>query len=123
MSKTLISLFLVIAFALVVACVDVTPDELKAILTNVPKAKVTNYAQYMNDAMDEGDIDTCCEIAAFIAQVGHESGDLNWFVEFASGSAYEGRKDLGNTVKGDGVRVSVIFYLCLTLYTLFMYYY
>ena len=74
MSKTLISLFLVVAFALVVACVDVTPDELKAILPNLATSKKASYAEYMNDAMDEGDIDSCCEIAAFIAQVGHESG-------------------------------------------------
>ena len=28
------------------------------------------------------------------------------FTEFASGAAYEGRKDLGNIYPGDGVRVS-----------------
>jgi putative chitinase len=40
----------------------------------------------------------------FLAQVGHESGGLFYTEELASGKAYEGRKDLGNTQKGDGVK-------------------
>jgi putative chitinase len=36
--------------------------------------------------------------------VGHESGDFRFSEEIASGAAYEGRTDLGNTKKGDGVR-------------------
>jgi putative chitinase len=42
--------------------------------------------------------------AHFLAQCAHESGEFKWREEFASGSAYEGRKDLGNTQPGDGVR-------------------
>lgn len=40
----------------------------------------------------------------WLAQVGHESASLRYFEEIASGAAYEGRKDLGNTQPGDGVR-------------------
>jgi putative chitinase len=40
----------------------------------------------------------------FLAQVGHESAELRYTEELASGSAYEGRRDLGNTQPGDGVR-------------------
>jgi putative chitinase len=40
----------------------------------------------------------------FLAQVAHESGEFRYVQELASGSAYEGRKDLGNTEPGDGVR-------------------
>ena len=43
-------------------------------------------------------------IAAFLAQIGHESGGLKYTVELASGQAYEWRKDLGNVNPGDGVR-------------------
>ena len=43
-------------------------------------------------------------LAHFLSQCAHESGDFKWVVEFASGKAYEGRKDLGNTQPGDGVK-------------------
>lgn len=56
-----------------------------------------NYANYFG-------LDTELEISHFLAQLGHESDQFNAFSEYASGSAYEGRKDLGNTVKGDGVK-------------------
>lgn len=42
--------------------------------------------------------------AMFIGQLALESGGLRWMEEIASGSAYEGRADLGNTQPGDGVR-------------------
>lgn len=53
---------------------------------------------------------TACEcttvnrIAMWCAQIGHESGGLYYTEEIASGAAYEGRTDLGNTQPGDGVR-------------------
>ena len=40
----------------------------------------------------------------FLAQIGHESGQLRYTEELASGAAYEGRKALGNTEAGDGVK-------------------
>jgi putative chitinase len=43
-------------------------------------------------------------MAHLLAQVGHESGDLRFSEEIASGAAYEGRADLGNTQPGDGPR-------------------
>lgn len=58
----------------------------------------------LNAAMDEFGIDTPARQAAFIAQIAHESGSLRYVREIASGEAYEGRRDLGNTEPGDGVR-------------------
>lgn len=43
-------------------------------------------------------------IAMWCAQIGHESAGLFYTEEIASGAAYEGRADLGNTQPGDGVR-------------------
>ena len=43
-------------------------------------------------------------IAMWLAQMGHESAGWKATEEYASGSAYEGRLDLGNTHPGDGVR-------------------
>ena len=40
----------------------------------------------------------------FLAQLVHESGAFRFMEEIASGAAYEGRRDLGNTQAGDGPR-------------------
>lgn len=44
------------------------------------------------------------QIAYILATAKHESGNFVYYEEIASGSAYEGRGDLGNTQAGDGVR-------------------
>lgn len=51
-----------------------------------------------------GVMDNPLRLAHFLAQVMHESGNFRYMEEIASGAAYEGRKDLGNTVAGDGKR-------------------
>ena len=58
----------------------------------------------LNDACDEFNIDTPQRIAPFLAQIAHESCELKYLEEIASGEAYEGRADLGNAEPGDGVR-------------------
>jgi putative chitinase len=68
------------------------------------RSRAAKFLDGINAAMDEFGIDTPARQASFIAQVGHESGQLQYVRELASGSAYEGRKDLGNTWPGDGVR-------------------
>ena len=50
------------------------------------------------------EINTPLRIAHFMGQVTHECAGFRTTEEFASGSAYEGRKDLGNTERGDGKR-------------------
>lgn len=62
------------------------------------------YAAPFNVALFEAGCNTVNRAAMFCAQVGHESLGLRYMEELASGSAYEGRRDLGNTTKGDGVR-------------------
>lgn len=49
-------------------------------------------------------IDTTLRKAHFLAQVAHESREGRYMEEIASGAAYEGRADLGNTQPGDGRR-------------------
>lgn len=44
------------------------------------------------------------EKAHLLAQLAHESDNFRTAEEYASGRAYEGRKDLGNAQPGDGVR-------------------
>lgn len=57
---------------------------------------------------------TPLERAHFLAQTNHESGNFIYKEEIASGKAYEGRKDLGNTQAGDGVRYKGRGYIQLT---------
>lgn len=51
-----------------------------------------------------GILDNSLRLIHFLAQLAHESGNFRYMEEIASGAAYEGRKDLGNVNKGDGVR-------------------
>ena len=68
------------------------------------RARAPIFLAPLNAAMAEFGIITPARQASFLAQVGHESGQLRYVLELASGAAYEGRKDLGNTAAGDGVR-------------------
>jgi putative chitinase len=67
-------------------------------------ARVDTFLGPLNAAMDLYHINTQARAAAFLAQLAHESGELRYVQELASGAAYEGRDDLGNTEVGDGVR-------------------
>lgn len=80
-----------------------SPDQLRSIMPYAA-LRADLYAELLTEAMEEFDIYTPERQAAFLAQVGHESGQLRYVAELASGEAYEGRKDLGNIAKGDGVR-------------------
>lgn len=51
-----------------------------------------------------GIIETGLRLAHFMGQCAHESGGFRYMEEIASGQAYEGRADLGNTQPGDGRR-------------------
>lgn len=66
--------------------------------------RAARFLNPLNSAMEEFQINTGLRMAAFLAQVAHESGQLVYMRELASGAAYEGRKDLGNTQPGDGAR-------------------
>lgn len=56
----------------------------------------------LNNCLVRFEINTNARIRHFLAQTAHESGGLQWLQELASGAAYEGRRDLGNTQLGDG---------------------
>lgn len=54
--------------------------------------------------LERYEINTMLRIAHFMGQIVHESAGMRTTEEFASGAAYEGRADLGNTQRGDGRR-------------------
>lgn len=81
----------------------ITITQLLAIMPYA-KARAAKFLDALNATMAEFDINTPARQASFLSQVGHESGQLLYVEELASGAAYEGRRDLGNTTAGDGKR-------------------
>ena len=86
---------------------SITQQQLLQILPNAGQS-VGVYVPVLNAAMGHYQIVGTKRVAAFIAQIGHESGQLKYVKEIwgptAAQAKYEGRKDLGNTVVGDGSR-------------------
>lgn len=80
-----------------------TLNQLRVIMPHA-RQRADQFIDLINAAMAEFEINTPLRMAAFIAQLAHESGELRYLQEIASGSAYEGREDLGNTQPGDGQR-------------------
>lgn len=72
--------------------------------TVAAKMGAGKYALPIEQACIRYGIVSPLEKAHLIAQLAHESDGFNTAVEYASGAAYEGRKDLGNTQPGDGKR-------------------
>lgn len=65
---------------------------------------MSGLAGSMNKICPSYEIDTPQEYAHFLAQACHETDHFKTLREYASGEAYEGRSDLGNSKPGDGVR-------------------
>lgn len=86
---------------------DITANQLAKCL-GIPLDRAQVWAHPLNAAMQRYGIDTKARQAAFLAQIGHESGRLRYVRELwgptPAQRRYEGRKDLGNTQPGDGKR-------------------
>lgn len=80
-----------------------TEQQLRQMFPNAG-SRLDPHLPYIVPAMEEGYIDSPRRIAAFLAQLAHESGEYRYMEEIADGSAYEGREDLGNVNPGDGVK-------------------
>ncbi len=80
----------------------ITKKELSYIW-NVNETSITDkIINDLNACLVRFQINTPVRIRHFISQISHESGGGKWMKELASGDAYEGRRDLGNTQNGDG---------------------
>lgn len=85
--------------------VTITADMLKRIAGAPGSPRVIDgLVEHLPVVLDEYDIVTELRVAHFLAQLAHESDHFRTMEEYASGEAYEGRKDLGNIRRGDGRR-------------------
>ena len=80
----------------------ITLDELQKIMPYAG-VRAAQFLDPLNAAMQEFDITSIPRQGMFLAQIAHESGNLKYVKELATGGAYEGRADLGNTEPGDGI--------------------
>lgn len=82
----------------------ITSTELQSIVPSLKGEKLNSCVYGLNESFAYLDTDNPICVAMYIAQIAHESGGFIYVKELASGIAYEGRKDLGNTSPGDGVK-------------------
>jgi putative chitinase len=82
----------------------IDPDALRHVCPNLDADDARRIADGMGEAFMRFEINTPRRAAMAVAQWGHESDHFRTATEYASGDAYEGRKDLGNLQKGDGRR-------------------
>jgi len=86
-------------------------ETLEAVMPRIGGSKGAKQARIIDalagsiqETLGRYEINTPLRAAHFLAQVAHESDGFCTCEEYASGSAYEGRRDLGNTQAGDGKR-------------------
>jgi len=83
---------------------EVDKEKLVAFMPDALEENIDKYRGHLRRLMPKYDIDTRLRSVHFLAQLAHESGSFRYAEELASGEAYEGRTDLGNTEAGDGKR-------------------
>ena len=82
----------------------ITVQQLRRAVPQTNSQTAIEFVAVFNEWADRFGINTPIRIVHFLSQVYQESGALRYTEEIASGKQYEGRKDLGNTSPGDGVK-------------------
>src|SRR5689334_11266546 len=89
-----------------------TEGDLRQIMPRIPEEKFEIYLAFLNLVMEDSKINTPLRVAAFLAQIAHESSELRCMEEIRGPTEaqkrYEPPNDLaarlGNTQRGDGER-------------------
>lgn len=77
---------------------------IRKIAPNALPSIVSGLSAAMPRCIQIADLNTPLRQEHFLAQLAHESAGFKTTTEYASGRAYNGRKDLGNVKPNDGVR-------------------
>ena len=83
----------------------ITAQQLKQIMPYALSKNVDMYLPHLNELMPKFGITGKLRVCHFLAQIAHESGELRYSQEIASGKAYDTGKlavALGNTPEADG---------------------
>ena len=89
----------------------ITLEQLQAIYREAPRERLQRWLPFLNNTMEKYQINTAQRQRMFLAQIGHETGRLQWVREIWGPTPqqlrYEGTdlaRRLGNTQPGDGKR-------------------
>lgn len=85
----------------------VTRERLQRLAPSANAAIIAGIAERFDELADDHDITTSRRICHFLAQAAHETDGFRTLEEYGGPAyfiRYEGRRDLGNTQAGDGIR-------------------
>jgi putative chitinase len=79
-------------------------EKLSVVMPRALPSRIDLYFEPLVAGMKKHEITTPLRMAHFVSQLAHETASFLYVEEIADGSAYEGRRDLGNDQPGDGRR-------------------
>jgi putative chitinase len=82
----------------------ITVEQLRTISPNAHEDILEGIVPYLNKYLDQYQVNTELRLIHFLGQTAEESAGYRTLVEYGNGEEYEGRRDLGNIMRGDGPR-------------------